>query len=140
MKIEIRATYAATDGRMPEDVSVEIDTEGVQDGADLTHGVIMPVLDRLIALPAARDLTMAWDGIKDALTTESPVPVYKRPEIPAEVLNEGCGRPGCGHRRYSHLDGEPDQAGLAFYLGRCMACSPGPDRCLGFIGSETVED
>lgn len=53
MKIEIRVTYPATDGSMPENVMVEIDTTGMQDGTDLTQGVIMPILDRLIHAPGA---------------------------------------------------------------------------------------
>lgn len=49
MKIEVRASYAATDGSMPEDVSVEVaDIDGHYDAA---IAAVMPIVEKLITAP-----------------------------------------------------------------------------------------
>lgn len=147
MKIEIRATYAATDGRLPEDVSVEIEHDA--QGLTLTSVVteILPLLDRMLAMPAARDMTRAWAGIKGTLTGVQPIEPYvpdgrsapvsssERLDMPAEVLNERCRRLQCGHYRFNHLDIDAGGGEPGPYLGRCVVCDD-PGHCESFIGSD----
>lgn len=70
MKIEIRVTYAATDGRMPEDVWIEIIDEAAP-YCDEVVRTTMPFVEKLLVAPSARQLTEAWDGAKEAVKRAS---------------------------------------------------------------------
>lgn len=125
MKIEVRATYPATDGSMPEDVSVEIEVETTSVNGAALADVVLPVLERMLTAPRGRALTGAgWSpAIREQLPQDginAPMNMAARMDMPAEVLNEECRRTGCGHRRYSHLDITADGERAGPYLGRCF--------------------
>jgi hypothetical protein len=132
MKIEIRATYPATDGSTPEDVSVEIDTEPLTvAGGDTSPGVptgevvalILPILGQMLAAPAQRP------PAAEALTSVRRFSANS----PAEPM---CQRALCGHPRWAHDLYETDEEISALergVQGRCSICA-NSDRCRSYVG------
>lgn len=71
MRVEIRATYPATDGSMPEDVTVEIAdiVDSVSSGEVIV--TLGAVLDRMFAAPRMREITPGRPSYVGAKETES---------------------------------------------------------------------
>lgn len=108
MNLRIAATYAATDGAMPETVEVtfeEIDQDGAFD-VDL-----QPIIAQLLAAPSQRS-TLA-----------------------ARVSGPRCLRGPCGHAQSQHGDRSSD--GYEFperNQGPCTVCDDS-EKCRSFVGA-----
>lgn len=138
MKIEIRATYPATDGSMPEDVSVEIDAAPVTStsmgdapgvASSEVVALILPILGQMLAAPAQRlkaGLAVGW--VADAVKRTAPAAV--QPEWSGDLCRRSlCGHPASAHNLYDD-DDEMDPDGKP---GRCDVCANSA-KCSSFVG------
>jgi hypothetical protein len=128
VRIEIRATYPATDGSMPEDVTVEIVTEGA---VVIDPMQVDAVLQRLIGAPS-QVAAKTW-------TSESLNPT------PGQVARaredeqaDPCRRLVCGHGRLMHGRYGAHGNDLGMGNGACLACRSS-ERCAFYVEAKQKE-
>lgn len=126
MKIRIMAGYAATDGRMPESLEVEIETEAPTVTAEVT-ATIGHVLGQMIGAPAARELAATSAAFESAFAKGGLVKATEAVSV------YQCRRTLCGHAREAH--GATDDQGnrLGMGAGACLVCV-NSDKCRSFVG------
>lgn len=115
MKIEIRVTYPATDGSMPEDVSVEMEFDGPTLGPMAMEQAVLPILDRLLHAP----------GTVRAVVNRTESAMFR--DDPGR-----CGHPACGHHQGDHKSTNQVGAFVGTGKGVCLVCG-NADICNGFI-------
>jgi hypothetical protein len=126
MKIRVTASYAATDGRMPESLDVEIETETPTATTEVT-AVIGNVLGQMISAPSARDLAVTDAALKGVLARGGLIKATEAVEVPR------CRRTLCGHTMDKH--GAINNQGnvKSDGHGACVECS-NLDKCRSFVG------
>jgi hypothetical protein len=143
VRIEIRATYPATDGSMPEDVTVEIAdiAEWVLSGEVIV--AVSAVLDRMYAAPRRRNDPDLRDAVslspaeqraeRDVVERVETEQRNAMPRLSAVRVPE-CKRQLCGHGKSVHGRYTRDGLDAGDGNGKCVACQSG-DRCPSYVGA-----
>jgi hypothetical protein len=146
VRIEIRATYPATDGSMPEDVTVEI-----ADITELSSGEVIvainAVLDRMYAAPRRRNDPDLRDAVslspaeqraeRDVVERVETEQRNALPKLSAAWPEEKCKRLVCGHGRSVHGIFTRDGLDVGKGNGKCIACQAhqSGDQCPSYVGA-----
>lgn len=132
MKIEIRATYPATDGSMPEDLMVEIETTDTAPTVDLTE-FVGAVLDAMVTAPSRAAFARSIQPWRPENLNPGPAEV-----IGASALMQ-CRRLMCGHGRMNHGRYDQNRQDVGMGKGECLICGTA-NRCPSYVGAAPKEE